>query len=65
VFLTLTAAPIAMELLAALDSSPDTVPWTQLISTWVPWPVALGAYVALAVWLPVHFWVHYRRRPPG
>lgn len=62
IFLVLTAAPIGMELVAGLDSSPNTVPWTDLISRYVPWPIALGAYVALAAWLPVHFWAHYRHR---
>ena len=62
VFLVLTALPIGMELVAGLDSDPRTVPWTQLITTYVPWPVALAAYLALATWLPWHFWQHYRRK---
>jgi hypothetical protein len=62
VFLILTAMPIGMELVAGLDSNPNTVPWTDLITRYVPWPIALGAYIALAAWLPLHFWAHYRRK---
>ncbi len=35
-----------------------TIPWTEYIARYVPWPVQLVAYVALAVWLPFHFWRH-------
>ena len=62
IFLVLTAAPIGMELVAGLDNSPSTVPWTDLITRYVPWELALAAYGALALWLPVHFYVRYRRR---
>ena len=54
-FLALTVIPIAMELVAGLDKNRNTVPWTYFISHYIPWPIALAAYTALAVWLPVHF----------
>jgi hypothetical protein len=62
VFLALTAAPITMELVAGLDTDPNTVPWTQLITRYVPWELALALYAALAAWLPIHFYVRYRRK---
>lgn len=64
-FLGITLAAIVAELVAAFDHSGNTQPWTWYISHYVPWPVALGAYVALAAWLPVHFWVNYRRARRG
>lgn len=60
-FLGITLAAVVAELVASFDGNPDTEPWTFFISHYVPWPVALGAYVALAAWLPAHFWVNYRR----
>lgn len=62
IFLTLTAAPIGMELVAGLDRNPNTVPWTDLIVGYVPWELALAVYGALALWVPIHFWVRYRRK---
>lgn len=59
VFLVLTAGALGMELWAGLDSSPSTVPWTDLVSTYVPQPVTVTALTVLAAWLPVHFAHHY------
>jgi hypothetical protein len=61
-FLILTAVPISMELVAALDNNDNTVPWTILISKHVPWELALFVYAGLAVWVPVHFIVWYRKK---
>ena len=60
VFLPLTALPIGLELWAGLDHSDNTIPWTDYISTYVPWPVALAAFLILAWWLPPHFVEHYQ-----
>lgn len=60
-FLGVTLTAVVAELVAVLDHSNNTQPWTWYISHYVPWPVALGAYVALAAWLPFHFWVNYHR----
>lgn len=62
VFLTVTAAALGMELWASFDSSPETVPWTDLIRDNVPWPVTAGAILVLIVWLPWHFYDRYRRK---
>ena len=59
VFLALTAGALGMELWAGLDNSPDTVPWTELISTYIPQPITVTALTVLATWLPVHFAHHY------
>lgn len=61
-FLGITAAAVGWELWASFDHDPDTCPWTDLIVTYVPWPVTAGAIVALCTWLPVHFWRRYKRR---
>jgi hypothetical protein len=56
VFLGLTLAAIVMEVVAGVWHPAGTIPWTEYIAEHVPWPVQLAAYVALAVWLPFHFW---------
>lgn len=58
VFLGITLAAIVMEVIAGIWHPAGTIPWTEYIATYVPWPVQLAAYVALAVWLPFHFWRH-------
>jgi hypothetical protein len=62
-FLAVTALAVGGELWAALDSSPDTVPWTNLIADNVPWPVTATAIAILITWLPSHF-AHAYGRPP-
>lgn len=61
-FLAVTALAIVLECVAAFDSRPDTDPWTDLIVAYVPGEVAALAFGALALWLPVHFYLRYRRR---
>jgi hypothetical protein len=51
-----------MECAAAWDGNPNTDPWTDLITAYIPWQVALAVFGALVVWVPVHFIVAYRRR---
>jgi hypothetical protein len=61
-FLLVTAGALIMECAAAWDGNPNTDPWTDLITTYVPWQLALAVFGALVLWVPVHFWVAYRRR---
>lgn len=56
VFLGVTLAAIVMEVVAGVWHPAGTIPWTEYIATYVPWPIQLIAYVTLAVWLPFHFW---------
>lgn len=56
VFLGITLAAIVMEVVAGVWHPAGTIPWTEYITQYVPWPVQLAAYVILAVWLPFHFW---------
>lgn len=56
VFLGITLAAIVMEVVAGIFHPAGTIPWTEYIAQYVPWPVQLAAYVILAVWLPFHFW---------
>jgi putative Ca2+/H+ antiporter (TMEM165/GDT1 family) len=58
VFLGITLTAIVMEVVAGVFHPSGTIPWTEYIARYVPWPVQLIAYVALAVWLPFHFWRH-------
>lgn len=63
-FLTVTALALGAELVAALDNSPATVPWTELLTD-LPWWVTMPAALALSVWLPIHLAIWYRRRRTG
>lgn len=62
VFLGITGLAIAMECIAGLWHPGGTIPWTEYLAKYVPWPIQLLAYVILAVWLPVHFYHHDRIR---
>jgi hypothetical protein len=64
-FLAVTAAALGAECWASWDGDPDTMPWTDLIVQYVPGEVTLAALGALLAWLPVHFFVRYRRRARG
>lgn len=61
-FLTLTALVIGMEIWAGVDGNPDTDPWTDLLVAYVPMEVTFALVGALLLWLPIHFWLRYRRR---
>jgi hypothetical protein len=61
-FLGLTGLVIGMEILAACDASPATRPWTTEIVGAVPMEATFAAIGALVLWLPIHFWVAYRRK---
>jgi hypothetical protein len=65
VFLTLTGGALGMELWAGLDSSPDTVPWTDLLARYVPQPITFTAIAILTAWLPLHFTKAYQRSGGG
>ncbi len=58
VFLGITLYAIVMEVVAGIFHPAGTIPWTEYLARYVPWPLQLVAYVALAVWLPFHFWRH-------
>lgn len=62
VFLGVTLAAIVMELVAGIWHVAGTIPWTEYLARYVPWPVQLVAYVTLVVWLPFHFWRHDHMR---
>jgi putative Ca2+/H+ antiporter (TMEM165/GDT1 family) len=62
VFLGITLTAIVMECVAGLLHPAGTIPWTEYLARYVPWPFQLVAYVALAVWLPFHFWRHDHMR---
>jgi hypothetical protein len=63
VFLGVTLTAIVMECVAGLwHPTGWTIPWTEYLARYVPWPIQLVAYVALAVWLPFHFWRHDHMR---
>lgn len=60
-FLAVTALAVGGELWAAFDASDNTVPWTDLLVRYVPWPVTAMATAILVAWLPAHFALYYRR----
>lgn len=64
-FLGLTVLVLAAELWASLDGDPNTDPWTDLITTYIPWEITAALLGALFLWLPLHFGVRYWRRTRG
>lgn len=50
-----------MEILASFDANPDTVPWTEDITTRIPLEITFAAIGALCLWLVVHFWRRYQK----
>ncbi len=61
-FLGVTGLAIVGECVAAWDGNSNTDPWTDLVTTYVPWELALAVFAALAIWVPAHFFVRYRKR---
>lgn len=61
-FLAVTVVALGAELWASFDSSDATEPWTDLITDHVPGEVTTAAIGALVLWLPIHFWLRYRRK---
>ncbi|GGN40579.1 putative effector of murein hydrolase [Actinoplanes campanulatus] len=61
-FLGVTTVALVAECWASWDSSPDTVPWTDLIVGYVPGEITALVLGALAAWLPVHFGLRYWRK---
>ncbi|HEY5987350.1 MAG TPA: hypothetical protein VIV12_13390 [Streptosporangiaceae bacterium] len=51
-----------MELYAANDGNPQTEPWTDLIVKHWSIEATFAAIGALMLWLPLHFWLRYRKR---
>lgn len=71
--IVLVLGAVALELWAALDSDPATVPWTfltvQNVSPRLAWPVIAlvsAGLIWLGVWVPIHFryWFKHRRDVP-
>jgi hypothetical protein len=62
VFLAVTGVALVMECWASWDGDPSTTPWTDLIVTYVPGELTLAVIAGLVVWVPVHFWLRYRRK---
>jgi hypothetical protein len=61
-FLSGTALILTAELWASFDDDPNTDPWTDLIVAYVPAEITFAAIGALALWLPIHFAIRYKRR---
>jgi hypothetical protein len=62
IFLPLAAVLVGLELLAALDGRPETVPLTDYVVTYVPWEVTTALIGALILWLPAHLGIRYVRK---
>ena len=63
-FLGLTGLVIGLEIWAATDTSPDTIPWTDYIVEYVSGEIVAGALGFLTAWLAIHFARRYWRKPP-
>jgi small-conductance mechanosensitive channel len=60
-FLGLTAAAVAMELVAGARKDEHCPAWTNLIVRHVPMPVAIAAAGYLSWWLPTHLVKYYKK----
>lgn len=61
-FLGVTGTALIWELVASFDDDPETWPWTDLITEYVPGEVTVAVIGALMAWVPVHFAKRYKRR---
>ena len=61
-FLGVTALALGWECFSSWDGDDSTVPWTDLIVTYVPGEMVLAVLGALIAWLPYHFFIRYRRK---
>jgi hypothetical protein len=61
-FLSFTALAIITECWFAWDGDPQTEPWTDLLTAYVPAEVTFAAIGALALWVPIHFGIRYWRK---
>lgn len=61
-FLIITGLALVTEVLFAFDGNSDTHPWTDLIVSYVPWELATAVFGALLLWVPIHFYVRYKRK---
>lgn len=61
-FLAATAVVVTWECVASWDDDSRTLPWTDLIVTYIPGEVAAVLLGALIAWLPVHFGLRYYRK---
>lgn len=61
-FLGLTALVIGLELVAAFDGNTDTEPWTDLITTYIPWEVFVWVGGGFILWFAAHFGYRYWKR---
>lgn len=64
-FLAVTALALGWECLASWDGDDSTLPWTDLIVTYIPGEVVVAVLGALIAWLPAHFFIRYRRKSRG
>jgi len=53
-FIAATLGVIVWEMAYAWDHNPDTMPWTDLLASYVPAPVTYGLLALLVAWLPGH-----------
>ncbi len=60
-FILATLGVIVWEMAYAWDHNPDTMPWTDLLATYVPAPVTYGLLALLVAWLPGHIAYAYLR----
>ena len=60
-FLGITALAVFLELFAAFDGNPNTLPWTDFIVTYIPVWIGLPIVILFAIWLIAHFIKNYHR----
>jgi hypothetical protein len=58
----LSIAWLGWELFAAFGHDPGNWPLTEVVVSYVPWPITAAGIAVLCVWLPWHFWTNYREK---
>lgn len=54
-----TLGAIVLECIAGLwHPAGWTIPWTEYIARYVPWPIQILAFAVGVPWLVIHFWRH-------
>lgn len=61
-FLGIIALAILLEIFAAFDTDPNTVPLTLYVINYVPVWIGLPIIIGFAIWLVVHFINYYRNK---
>jgi len=61
-FLGVTALALGLEVWASFDDSDSTIPWTGLITEYVPEEITMLALSGASGWVLYHFYKRYKEK---